>query len=52
MVKTGNGVWELDTKSELAHVLEEFLAQRTPINVKLDGETQIRGVIFAGQVVR
>ena len=51
MVKIGNGVWKLDGKSELAHVLEEFLADRIPINVKRDDVTGIPGVIFAGPVV-
>ena len=50
MVKIGNGVWKLDGKSELAHVLEEFLADRIPINVKRDDVTGIPGVIFAGPV--
>ncbi len=51
MVKIGNGVWKLDGTSELAHVLEEFLAERMPINVKLDETMRLPGVIFAGQVV-
>jgi hypothetical protein len=51
MVKIGNGVWKLDGTSELAHVLEEFLAERMPINVKLDEAMRLPGVIFAGQVV-
>ncbi len=51
MVKIGNGVWKLDRSSVLAHVLEEFLAERMPINVKLHETMRLPGVIFAGQVV-
>ncbi len=51
MVKIGNGVWKLDGKSELAHVLEEFLAERIPINVKRNEVTGIPGMIFTGPVV-
>ncbi len=52
MVKIGNGVWKLDGTSELAHVLEEFLAERMPINVKLDEAIRIPCMIFTSQVVR
>ena len=48
MVKIGNGVWKLDTTSKLAHELEETLAERMPVEVKLDEATRIPGVIFAG----
>jgi hypothetical protein len=51
MVKIGNGVWKLDGTSELAHVLEEFVAERIPTNVKRDAVTRIPDVIFAGPVV-
>lgn len=51
MVKIGNGVWKLDGTCELAHVLEEFVAERTLINVKSDEVARIPSVIFAGQVV-
>jgi hypothetical protein len=34
MVKIGSGVWQLDGVCELAHVHEEFVAERTRINIK------------------
>lgn len=47
MVKIGNGVWKIDETGELAHVLEEFVAERIPTNVRSDEATRIPGVIFA-----
>ncbi|HIF93802.1 MAG: hypothetical protein ABGX04_09405 [Myxococcales bacterium] len=33
-MKIGNGVWKLDGTSQLAHVLEQLVAERILINVK------------------
>lgn len=33
-MKIGNGVWKLDGTSQLAHVLEQLVAERIRINVK------------------